>query len=193
MPTPSTAEKKRTPLDSVLATAKLGRSSCDMLCKTSRLYPPCGSRGYFFQMKIQPESQANLVLEEAHHAEHYAGTNRHPVPPCNLCQPKANVSHKSKDGLDATQHSSMDTTGTKHCTASRCFYWFSHLPSRPCEQPGSPLSSCNWWKPLKTPTAHSGSSDHTPSGVAIQRPCFERTLPMAHGLTLPDLKFASRQ
>lgn len=43
VPTPGTAEKERTPLDSVLATTKLGRPSSDMLYTTSTLYPPHGS------------------------------------------------------------------------------------------------------------------------------------------------------
>lgn len=125
MPTPSTAEKETTPLDSALATTKPGRPNSDIWYTTSMLYSPPGGKGYFFWTKIQPENQANLVLEETHHAERYAGTNRHPVPPCNLCQHKANISHKSKDGLVTTQDSSMDTTGTKHSIASICSYWFS--------------------------------------------------------------------
>lgn len=63
------------------------------------LYSPPGGKGYYFWIKIQPESQAK---EEAHHTEHYAGTNRLPMPPCNLWQHKATVSHKSKDDLDAS-------------------------------------------------------------------------------------------
>ena len=77
----------------------LGYVVCDMHVVPSQWFTD--DVGYFFWIKTQPEKEASLVLEEEHQAERYAETNRLPMPPCNLCQHTAYVSHKRKAGLEA--------------------------------------------------------------------------------------------
>lgn len=145
MPTPSTAEKERTPLDSALAAAKLGKPSSDMLCTTSMLYPPHGGRGYFFQIKIQPERQANLVGCVRKHITlnimlGQTGTQCHPVifaSPRPTCHTKAKMvlmQHNTHPWISQAQNTAL---------LHYVFTGSVHLPSRPCEQPGSSLPSCN--------------------------------------------------
>lgn len=73
------------------------------------------------------------------------------MPPCNPCQHKANVSHKSKDSLDTPNTHLWIPQAQNTALLQSLFAGSVHLPSTPCEQSDSPLSSCNWWKSLKTP------------------------------------------
>lgn len=140
MPTPSTAEKESTPLDSALAGTKLGRPSSDMLCITTPCTHPLvaglTSSGSKSNQKAKPRRKHNTLIIMLGQT----GTQCHPV---TFGSTKQTCHTKAKTVLMQPNIHAWIPQAQNTALIQYVLTGSVHSPSRLCEQPGSPLSSCN--------------------------------------------------